>query len=275
MEMLSLGTPKHQCSINSINPSVRFWPSLHHEGLNSWWIAATGGGRLNPWRMGEARLLRASRYLIQSQFVCLCFSHPHVSKCTLACRRSECPRFDLEDDRETYQVRTYEKSMWVETNVSDTKYELAYTRASAKLLRYFKGNNENETKMDLTTPTLAALKLDKDAQGSEKNYTFGMWLNPDAIEDEAPEPKDEDLQIVEYPEVTVYSRSFGGFATEASIMKEVNALHEELTADEEDFDKDYVFALVYDPAIKLLNRHNEVHVMSAGQAPSRTVVSAS
>lgn len=146
----------------------------------------------------------------------------------------------------------------------------AYTRASSKLLRYFKGHNDNGTHMDITTPTLAALRLEKDAQGSERNYSFSMWIDPRSYEDEVPPmPKDDDLDVVGYPEVTVFVRSFGGYATEATIMKETNALHEELTSDEEEFEKEYVFALVYDPAIKLLNRHNEVHVLADKEAPKK------
>jgi len=40
-----------------------------------------------------------------------------------------------------------------------------------------------------------------------------MWLHPDWQKD-APEPNDEDVEVVEFPEVTVYVRTFGGFATE-------------------------------------------------------------
>lgn len=148
----------------------------------------------------------------------------------------------------------------------------AYTRASSKLLRYFKGHNDNGTHMDITTPTLAALKLEKDAQGSDRNYSFSMWIDPHSYDEDAPPmPKDDDLDVVEYPEVTVFVRSFGGYATEATIMQETNALHEELTSDEEEFEKDYVFALVYDPAIKLLNRHNEVHVLAEKEAPKKVL----
>lgn len=39
-------------------------------------------------------------------------------------------------------------------------------------------------------------------------------------------------------------------------MNEVKALHEELMKDEIDFEEDIAFVAVYDPAVKLLNRHN-------------------
>ena len=55
----------------------------------------------------------------------------------------------------------------------------------------------------------------------------------------------------------------------------MRALHEELMKDEVDFEEEEVFVAVYDPAVKLLNRHNEVHVMKKGEAPSATTVAAS
>ena len=143
-------------------------------------------------------------------------------------------------------------------------------------MKYFKGDNEEELTMDLTTPTLAALHLSKDAKESERDYVFSYWLDPEDFEedqDQPPKPKDENLKIKEYEQVTVFVRSFGGFATESSILNELNALHEELISDKEDFDDEWVFVAVYDPAVKLLNRHNEVHVMKkpAPSLPSESV----
>ncbi len=173
----------------------------------------------------------------------------------------------MEDDRDSYEVRTYDKGHWIEYNVTDKKYEIAYTKASAALMKYFKGQNEDEITMELTTPTLAMLKLSKDSQKSERDYVFSMWIDPEQYEEEPALPDDKDLEIKEYPETTVFVRSFGGYATENTILNEVNALHEELVSDKEDFDEDMVFVAVYDPAVKLLNRHNEVHVMKK-PAPS-------
>lgn len=31
---------------------------------------------------------------------------------------------------------------WLVTNVSNSKFELAYTRASSRLMKYFKGSND-------------------------------------------------------------------------------------------------------------------------------------
>lgn len=146
--------------------------------------------------------------------------------------------------------------------------QLAYTKAATKLMRYFKGANSDEESLEMTTPTLAALKLGKDSQTTERCYSFSMWLPKDYQEGDAPEPNDAEIEVIDYPEVAVYVRSFGGYATEATVLQQATALHEVLAKDEEEFEEDYVFVAVYDPAVKLFNRHNEVHVLAKGEAPS-------
>lgn len=58
---------------------------------------------------------------------------------------------------------------WAVTCVNDTRYELAYTRAVARLMRYFKGGNENSTSIELTTPTLAGKRRAKAAHASRSH----------------------------------------------------------------------------------------------------------
>jgi hypothetical protein len=43
-------------------------------------------------------------------------------------------------------------------------------------MKYFKGGNEDKVSMDLTTPTLARLKPDKEVESTERNYSFSYWV---------------------------------------------------------------------------------------------------
>lgn len=40
------------------------------------------------------------------------------------------------------QVRRYEGGKWLVVNITDTKFELAYAKGVARLLKYFNGNND-------------------------------------------------------------------------------------------------------------------------------------
>ncbi|GAB4814267.1 hypothetical protein N2152v2_001313 [Parachlorella kessleri] len=181
------------------------------------------------------------------------------------CGNSECPPYKLEKRTDNYEIRTYEGGKWVTTEVKDNKYELAYTKATARLIKYFKGGNDNKTSLELTTPTLAHLKLDKEGDGTERDYTFAYWIPPQAQKD-TPQPADADIKIVDFKEIKVYVRTFSGFATESTILDNAHSLFDTLKDDDQDFDTDAVAVAVYDPPQKLIRRHNEVHVVVTDKA---------
>jgi hypothetical protein len=175
------------------------------------------------------------------------------------CGKSDCPRFKTDEHTDNYDVRTYEKSKWATTVVNDTKYELAYTKGTTRLMKYFKGGNEKDESIDLTTPTLVfvPLKEEKDNGETERCYQFSYWLGEDHQE-EPPQPTDAEVKIEEFDEITVYVRVFSGFASEGSIVKEAKALRDLLKDDDQDFDEHMASLAVYDPPTRLLNRHNEI-----------------
>lgn len=43
-------------------------------------------------------------------------------------------------------------------------------------MRYFKGANAENEELPATTPTLALLKLSKDASKTKKDYAFSRWV---------------------------------------------------------------------------------------------------
>jgi hypothetical protein len=46
----------------------------------------------------------------------------------------------------------------------------------------------------------------------------------------------------------------------ASVVAEAEKLHAALEDDERDFDEEKIYVAVYDSPIKLINRHNEIHI---------------
>ena len=78
-------------------------------------------------------------------------------------------------------------------------------------------------------------------------------------------PSDADVKIESYDKWTVYVRTFGGFATEGSIIKEAKGFSDMLKDDDRDFEEEAVWVAVYDPPQKLINRHNEIHMMASSK----------
>ncbi|KAL4450088.1 hypothetical protein ABPG77_010757 [Micractinium sp. CCAP 211/92] len=173
------------------------------------------------------------------------------------CGKYDCPPYRRKERTDNWEMRRYESGKWIMTNVSDTKYELAYTKAATKLLKYFKGSNSENKTFDVTTPTFASVKLENGGEGTERNYNFSLWL-PEEVQRHTPQPTDADLKVVKLPCIDWYIRVFGGFATESTILKEAKGLMDMLDEEGRDFDNDIVVVAVYDPPTKLLSRHNEV-----------------
>lgn len=46
-----------------------------------------------------------------------------------------------------------------------------------RLLKYFKGQNDKGTYLNITTPTMSYLELDDDRKGTKKAYTFGWFIS--------------------------------------------------------------------------------------------------
>lgn len=175
------------------------------------------------------------------------------------CGKLDCPPFKRKERTDNWDLRRYDAGKWVVTNVSDTKWELAYTKAASRLLKYFKGGNSEGKTFDVTTPTLGELKLKDGGKGTERDYAFSLWI-PEEMQKHAPKPTDAEVKVVHYEHVDVYVRVFGGFATESTVLEQANGLMDMLDEAGRDFADDLVYVAVYDPPQKLMNRHNEVHI---------------
>ncbi|PSC72087.1 Heme-binding 2 [Micractinium conductrix] len=180
------------------------------------------------------------------------------------CGELDCPPYKVEKKKDNYELRRYNAGKWLQTQVNDTKFELAYTKAASRLTKYFKGGNEEERSYKVTTPTLVELKLVNEGKGTEQSYNFSLWL-PEEIQKEPPQPTDAELQIIDYPKIKVYVRKFSGFATEGTILKEANGFMDILDDEgREDYGEEIIWVAIYDPPQKLMHRHNEIH-LPAGQ----------
>lgn len=181
------------------------------------------------------------------------------------CGGSECPPFNVEETCDDYEVRKYEKGHWAVTHIKSKSFGKAYIEGTTRLAKYFKGGNTNSTYMDMTVPTLISMNVDTaddNKIGDEEQYAFSMWL-PSDWQDDPPRSTAEEVELKEYKETISFVLVFGGYATENTIKEETADLRKALDQKGEEYERQ-VFVAVYDPAVKLLNRHNEVHIVKKG-----------
>jgi len=89
----------------------------------------------------------------------------------------------------------------------------------------------------------------------ESTFTVSFYVPPSHQAD-TPVPSSKEVFLEDFPEMTLYSSSRGGFMNEEQWISEARDLSERLTA--KPIRKDYYFTAGYDSPFKLFNRTNEV-----------------
>lgn len=89
----------------------------------------------------------------------------------------------------------------------------------------------------------------------ESTFTVSFYIPP-VHQADPPKPTNPDVFIEEFPEMSVYTRSFGGFADDDQFLNEARALSGLLK--ERKVHEDFYFTAGYDSPFKLFNRTNEV-----------------
>lgn len=112
-------------------------------------------------------------------------------------------------------------------------------------------------KIDMTAPV--ATKIVPGAgPNCESTFTVSFYIPPQH-QVEPPKPKNPDVFIEDFPEMTVYSTSFGGFANEEDWINKARELSEKV--ENKNINKDFYFSAGYDSPYKLFNRCNEVWML--------------
>jgi hypothetical protein len=89
----------------------------------------------------------------------------------------------------------------------------------------------------------------------ESTFTVSFYV-PEKHQAEPPRPKNKDVFIEEFPEMTVYSTGFGGFASEQDWLNHARDLSGKIK--DKDIHQEFYFTAGYDSPFKMFNRLNEI-----------------
>jgi len=173
----------------------------------------------------------------------------------------ECPPYTLvntfEVDGKKFEERKYEGGKhWVSHKKSFKKSEMkkADNGMFMSLFGYITGKNETEAKIPMTVPvSMDMVRIDENT--IEKEMSFFIDKNH---QENPPKPNNPALYISTRPEMTIYTRTVGGFMTEEKWEKECEELDELIEKKGLKVDKSHYYANGYDAPFKLWNRKNEV-----------------
>ncbi|KAK3579352.1 hypothetical protein CHS0354_029645 [Potamilus streckersoni] len=173
------------------------------------------------------------------------------------CHKLKCPYYDLLESTEDYELRRYNYSLWVTTNVAGIDFKQATYEAFMRLFKYIQGNNEKGIKIEMTVPVTTKL-IPGPGPACENNFTMSFFVDLDM--GFPPRPNDTRVLITRTPpNYTVYVRSFSGFTpSEERWTTQAEALYRALSKKGHSFETEYYFTAGYDSPFRIFNRHNEI-----------------
>uniref|UniRef100_A0A8D0L912 Heme-binding protein 2 n=1 Tax=Sphenodon punctatus TaxID=8508 RepID=A0A8D0L912_SPHPU len=155
-----------------------------------------------------------------------------------------------------YEVRQYEPAKWVSISLKSMDWDSAVNAVFMKLFNYIQGNNEKKLKIEMTAPVTCYVESGAGPM-CESTFTLSFYV-PSEYQEEPAKPSEPDIFIENRPEITVFVRSFGGFASSTKNQEAALALAESLKRDGKVFEDNVYYTAGYDSPFKLFNRHNEV-----------------
>ncbi|KAJ8304508.1 hypothetical protein KUTeg_018091 [Tegillarca granosa] len=173
------------------------------------------------------------------------------------CNKLDCPKFEtVQTFKEGYELRRYQPSKWVATNVSAIEFTREInTEMFYKLFYYIAGNNSKHMKIPMTAPVLTNITH---GAGPDCESLFEMhFMIPFDLQDDTPSPTDPKLYITTLPQIEAYVRSFGGFPQQNDYVKAVSELADEIK-DSSKYNEAFYFEAGYDGPERFTHRHNEV-----------------
>ncbi|CAH1788940.1 unnamed protein product [Owenia fusiformis] len=172
------------------------------------------------------------------------------------CNKLDCPRFKVLKTTDEYEVREYEESRWASTDVYDMDYDKAGSLGFRRLFNYISGNNAANAKIPMTAPVLGTI-IPGQGPACESNFTTSFYQPFNMQKSGGPAPTDKDVYLQVLPKVTMFVRSFSGYATEMDFLNQASMLAAAIN-NPNAFRSDMYYTAGYDSPFRFLDRHNEI-----------------
>jgi len=178
------------------------------------------------------------------------------------CHDLDCPKFKVIADKDGYEVRAYEGTVWATTHVEKSSFDEAIQAGFMRLFKYISGANDVRAKIPMTAPVLNDVKP---GQGPFCHDSFNVsFYVPSDLWKQPPAPTSDDVYINCLPKYTAYVYSDGGYWDGNTCLKNAVKLQKKLKEDGIEV-HDYWTYAGYDPPFRPFNRHNEIWLFSTNE----------
>ncbi|KAG8444017.1 hypothetical protein GDO86_009273 [Hymenochirus boettgeri] len=169
------------------------------------------------------------------------------------CRSSKCPKYQLVKTYEKFEHRIYDATNWATTYLELDFFGIGMAKSFKRLHDYINGKNSEGLKLKMAVPVRVQVSL-KD--NSTSNATMSFFLPPAVVT--PPSPLNPDVYIESFHNMSVYVKTFGGYALNFHYEKHSKKLEQELLALDLPYNNTYGIAAGYNDPLIVFNRHNEV-----------------
>lgn len=122
----------------------------------------------------------------------------------------------------------------------------------------------------MTVPVAMQIQPDTKSESfCKNNFTMSFFI-PFKHQKDAPAPSEDNVHLTVFQPFCAYVKVYGGFSNMKKVEQHYNELVEALKRDglgDDDFRTDAIYSAGYDSPWKILNRHNEIWLISKKQIP--------
>lgn len=175
----------------------------------------------------------------------------------------EMPDYTVVSTGEGYEERDYPQTMWVSTTMKSMTIDKMRREAFWRLFEFIQGKNEKKAVIPMTAPVSIKI-IPGEGPNCESTLTMSFYVGKE-FQADCPKPESTDLFLETWDPMSIYVRTFGGFANDDNWIKQADELGKALPKDAQ-YIEDYYRTAGYDSPFKLFKRRNEVWFIKKGGA---------
>ncbi|KAK9086022.1 hypothetical protein Sjap_026433 [Stephania japonica] len=142
-----------------------------------------------------------------------------------SCNRIECPKFDVIEANNGYEIRSYESPMWMSTApIDDISFVNATRTGFLQLFDYIQGKNKYHQKIEMTAPVLTQVSP-SNGPFCATSFVVCFYIPK---ENQANPPPAQGLHVQKWGNTLAAVRQFSGFVKDYDIAEETAALYASL-----------------------------------------------
>jgi len=168
----------------------------------------------------------------------------------------EQPQFEVVLQKENLAIRDYASVMVVEVQVAASRRDAAGD-AFRSLFKYISGNNEDNLEIPMTSP-VAQTQVPKASNNEDDNWAIRFFLPRKIIDEGAPLPEEDGVNLVNLKAQRYASVSFKGTQNDKKVAKYSAQLREFIVQNGYQVSGQPIYAFYDPPFVPWFLRDNEI-----------------